>query len=145
MRTGKLTKSEEDYLEAIAFLKEKGDVVRVKDISDALGVRKPSVVGALRGLKSKDLIVQEAYGSVDLTKSGAVLANGIKKRHDLLLTFLTRVLAVDRKTAEADACRLEHVVSKKTIAQLTKFVAFMNACPESKRTKCIESFQGYGK
>ncbi len=48
-----LTKSLEDYLEAIKILKEEKKIGRVKDIGKMLNVKNSSVVGALKILKEK--------------------------------------------------------------------------------------------
>lgn len=117
-----LTSNMEDYLEVIGQLKKNKGVVRVKDISDLLNVKKPSVTSALSILKEKELITQERYGYIDFTDSGLKLAIEIQDRHDLLTKFLTDILKVDKKVAEQDACRMEHVISAETFDKLVKFV-----------------------
>lgn len=118
----RLSESLEDYLEVIAELMKETGVARVRDISERMEVSKPSVVGALRDLKNKDLITQEAYGYVALTDAGKEVAEDVGRRHSLLATFLTEHLHVDEKTAQEDACRMEHALSKKTYEKLAVFV-----------------------
>jgi Mn-dependent DtxR family transcriptional regulator len=40
----------------------------------------------------------------------------------VLTTFLSSILGVDSETAEAEACRMEHVLSSDTMERLSAFV-----------------------
>ena len=116
----------EDYLEAIIVLdREGGGPVRVTDLSERLGVSKPSVSAAVRRLAEIGWVMHERYGGVELTPQGRTRAAEIAARHDLLHRFLTLVLGVDEATAQEDACRLEHVLSDDTIRRLGLFVEFL--------------------
>lgn len=117
-----LSSSMEDYLEAITVLKKDKGVARVRDISLFLDVKKPSVTSALNVLSKKGLIVHEKYGYVELTFEGENIARAIKRRHDMLIKFLTKVLKVDRDIAKKDACRMEHTMSPETFEKLNKFI-----------------------
>jgi DtxR family transcriptional regulator, Mn-dependent transcriptional regulator len=69
--------SMENYLEAIATLGPGKKVVRVKQISDMLGVRMPSVTSALKKLSEQDLVEHERYGHIKLTPEGARVAREV--------------------------------------------------------------------
>jgi DtxR family Mn-dependent transcriptional regulator len=139
----RLSSSKEDYLEAIAILyKEKG-FARVKDISRLLGVKNPSVTGALVTLERDDLVRHERYGYVELTERGERIARDIRRRHAVLRRFLTLILHIDPETAEEDSCRLEHSISTETIEKLTKFVEFVEACPEQDTPEWLHNFYHY--
>ena len=56
-------------------------------------------------------------GFIALTDVGAEVAERIYERHTLLTEFLVR-LGVDRETASADACKIEHHLSDKTFAAI---------------------------
>ena len=86
----KYTQSEEDYLEAFYVIGLNNDVVRVKDVADALDVTMPSVVSAVRSLSQKGLVNQEKYGYIELTQEGKEIAKAIYARHRLLYTFFMR-------------------------------------------------------
>ena len=62
-----LTRSMEDYLEAISVLDEEKKYVRVKDIARYMKVKMPSVTGALKSLVEKKLVNHERYEYVELT------------------------------------------------------------------------------
>jgi DtxR family transcriptional regulator, Mn-dependent transcriptional regulator len=121
--------SMEDYLEAIAKLGEGRKVVKVKQLSQMLGVKMPSVTSALKKLSEQELVVHERYGHVKLTPEGNELARDVICRHEALTRFFAQALGIDRETAEEDACKIEHVISPLSMDRLTKFVEFIGACP----------------
>lgn len=123
------TGSMEDYLEAIANLGRGGKTVRVKQISDRLGVKMPSVTSALKKLCEQELVEHERYGRIRLTAEGTRVARDVIHRHKALTRFFSQALAIDPETAEEDACRIEHVISAVGVDRLAKFVEFMEACP----------------
>jgi len=119
----------EDYLEAIGMLAGEQPVVKVSQLSRRLKVKMPSVSLALRRLGEQGLVEHERYGHVKLTPEGARVAAEVIWRHHALRRFLGEVLGVDQRTADEDACRIEHVISPVSVDRLAKFVGFMEACP----------------
>ncbi len=115
-----LTSSLEDYLEAIYLLEKKGSV-RVSDIADFLGVSKPSVNRAIGNLLKHELVDHELYGDVSLTQKGRALASKVLRRHKIIKKFLTDTLGVEEDVAELDACRMEHVISVRTLQKLYQY------------------------
>ena len=122
--------SMEDYLEAIAKLAEKRKVVRVKQLSDRLGVKMPSVTSALKKLSDQELVLHERYGRITLTPEGDRVARDVIDRHEGLTRFFGQALGIDGKTAEEDACKIEHVISPLSMERLARFVEFIEACPQ---------------
>jgi DtxR family transcriptional regulator, Mn-dependent transcriptional regulator len=123
------TASMEDYLEAIAKLGEGRKVVKVKQLSQMLGVKMPSVTSALKKLSEQELVEHERYGHIKLTPEGEELARDVISRHEALTRFFAQALGIDRETAEEDACKIEHVISPLSMERLARFVEFMEACP----------------
>jgi DtxR family Mn-dependent transcriptional regulator len=123
------TASMEDYLEAIANLGEGRKVVRVKQISEMLGVKMPSVTSALKKLSEQELVEHERYGQIKLTPEGDKVARDVIYRHEALTRFFAQALGINRETAEEDACKIEHVISPLSMERLAKFVKFIEACP----------------
>jgi DtxR family Mn-dependent transcriptional regulator len=117
-----LTSSMENYLETIRNLGRDKGVVRVKNIAQELKVKMSSVSGALETLANEGLISHEKYGYIELTDKGERLAEAICSRHQALFKFLTEVLGVDPKTADEDACKMEHTVSPLVLEKLVEFV-----------------------
>jgi len=124
----KPTASLEDYLEAIAMLKEQGGRVTVTALSKSVGVKKPSVYWALKRLSGAGLVLHERYGDVDLTLEGAHVADEVCRRHRALFSFLTEILMVDPEIADQDACSMEHALSRDSIHRLEKFISLVMEC-----------------
>lgn len=118
----RITPSLEDYLEAIYFLSIKNGSVRVTDVATALLISKPSVNKAIKSLKNKGYVEQEYYGLLNLTEKGTEIAKGVAKCHIILKDFLMYVLKIDEKTAEKEACSIEHIVSIDTVNKIEAFL-----------------------
>jgi Mn-dependent DtxR family transcriptional regulator len=118
----------EMYLKTIFRLEEKEGPVRVKAIAESLGITMPSVSEALRTLKRKGLVLHASYGEVKLSAKGRRLAEGVNERFEVLQRFLVEVLKVDEKTAEYEACEIEHVVGPDTFERLTAYLDFLTYC-----------------
>ncbi len=116
------SESVEMYLEAIVELGAHGEAVRSVDIARYLGVTKPSVSRAMANLKAAGLIFQEPYGSVTLTEKGRAEADRIHCLHHMITDFFMDALGLDAHTAEADACRIEHVISPETVAAISEYL-----------------------
>ena len=120
--TKKLTSSMENYLETIRNLEKDKGVVRVKNIAQNLKVKMSSVSEALETLVKEELVSHEKYEYIELTDKGRRLAEKICSRHQIFFKFLTEVLGVDAKTADEDACKMEHIVSPLVLEKLVEFV-----------------------
>lgn len=140
----RLSRSLEDYLEAIYNLKIRTQVARVKDIADAMGVKMPSVTEAIRSLTAKGLVKHQPYENVELTDEGLERARGIAHRHTAVKEFLVNVLGLESERAEVEACGIEHAIQPDTLDRLLKFAEFARAC-EDDRALRLEHFQHYTK
>lgn len=127
-RDAELTRSMEDYLEAIYNLKVRSQVARVKDIAREMDVKMPSVTGAIRTLVAKGLVKHEPYESVDLTDHGLEHARDVAHRHSAVKEFLTGTLGLKEEDAEVEACGIEHAIQPDTLDKLLKFVQFIREC-----------------
>jgi DtxR family transcriptional regulator, Mn-dependent transcriptional regulator len=123
-----LTPTMEDYLEAIFYLQNLAGLVRVRDIARHMEVKMPSVCDALKVLGEKKLVRHEPYAHVELTEEGELVARAMLMRHQQLSHFLRDVLRVAPDTAEADACRIEHVVSPQTMERLLAHIDTIQSC-----------------
>ena len=117
-----LHESGEMYLETILRLSEKLEIVRSIDIAEEMGFSKPSVSRAMKTLSANGYItVNPSTGSVRLLESGKKIAETIYERHKLLSEYLERI-GVDPKTAQEDACRIEHVISEESFRAIRDHV-----------------------
>ena len=112
-----MTQRLEDYLEAVYVPIAEGRPAQVRDVARRLAVKMPSVVKALRELKTLGLVSQEPYAAIELTAKGERLARLVLRRHTLLRTFLMQ-LGVTRRNADRDACLMEHILSAETLDKI---------------------------
>jgi DtxR family Mn-dependent transcriptional regulator len=138
----RLSASAQDYLEAVWVAGQERGKARVSEIAARLGVRMPSVVLALKGLAGKGLVAYEHYGLARLTRTGRAEARRIYERHEGLRRFLGGFLGVDAATAEADACRIEHALSARTMRRLRRFLEFVGDGSPGSRP-CAAEFRDY--
>lgn len=116
-----MQESGEMYLESVLVLSQKGGPVRSLDIARHLGYSKPSISRAMALLRENGYVSIDEHGYITLTEKGAAIANKIYDRH-IVLTEHLKQLGVDAKTAEEDACRMEHVISDSTFKALKEHV-----------------------
>jgi DtxR family Mn-dependent transcriptional regulator len=126
-----LTSVMEDYLEAIFELDKEKRVVRVKDIAKKMNVKMPTVSSMLKNLNDRGLVNYEKYEYVEITRSGANVGKEMRRRHEILLKFLTEILKIKFSVADTEACKIEHSLSTGTLDSLTDFMAFIQACPRT--------------
>ena len=113
-----LYESGENYLETILVLKERNSRVRSVDVATELDYSKPSVSRAIGILKKEGLIEVDEGGWIELTEAGVLRAAAVFNRHNIIADYLNVVLGVDIKTAQEDACRIEHILSEKTFNKM---------------------------
>ena len=109
----KILRASEDYLEAMLMMQEKHGYIRSIDVAEHLGVTKPSVTYTTKRLRESGHITMDRDGLITLTPSGMEIATKMLDRHHTLTKFLVAI-GVDQKTAEQDACKIEHDISQQT-------------------------------
>ena len=96
--------------------KEKG-MVRSVDVARHLDVSKPSVCHAVSTLKAGGFLTMDENSFLFLTDVGREVAEQTYEKHCFFTHLLTEA-GVDPKTAEQEACRLEHVISESSFRHL---------------------------
>ena len=112
-----LHESAEMYLETIYRLTLQQQSVRSVDVAEALNYSRPSVSRAVGILKKDGYLETTPDGFLCLTSLGKTTAADIYQRHIILSNALI-ALGVDPQTAAEDACKIEHVISEKTLAAI---------------------------
>ena len=115
----KLHASGEDYLETILVLQKKLGMVRSVDMARHMEVSKPSVCHAVATLRDGGFLTMDEDHFLHLTDVGREVAERTYERH----CFFTEQLiaaGVDPKTAEADACRIEHTISQDSFEKIRR-------------------------
>jgi Mn-dependent DtxR family transcriptional regulator len=110
--------SGENYLETILVLHQRQGYVRSIDIANELEFTKPSISRAVGILKNDGYITVEPSGNILLTEKGLEKATAVYDRHQTISAYLHKVLGVPEDVAEADACRIEHIISQETFAKI---------------------------
>ncbi|GAB6281113.1 MAG: hypothetical protein STSR0007_12780 [Thermovirga sp.] len=123
-----LSARSEDYLKTIYKLQSERKVVRVKDLAVTLGVRSPTVVGVISGLKESGLVEQEHYGYISLTGTGDERARTLVQNECLLKSFFKEILGLDPEEAEVNACSIEHYITPNCRERLVDFIRFLEVC-----------------
>ena len=137
----KLHASGEDYLETILVLQKKLGMVCSVDVARHMEVSKPSVCHAVATLRDGGFLTMDEDHFLHLTDVGREVAEKIYERHcfftEQLIPYTTlfrsaekiyerhcffteQLIAagVDPRTAEADACRIEHIISDESFSRL---------------------------
>lgn len=120
-------KTIEDYVELVYDLQKSRKRVHTNDIAYALNINPASVTEIFQKLSNAGYINYEKYTGATLTEKGKRIAIATKKKHDILTEFLI-VLGVDKKTAEEDACEMEHILHPITMDTVIKFVEVIKQC-----------------
>lgn len=117
----KLSRSLEDYLEAIFVLEMKGGRIHSNAIAKHLNVSKPAVTRALKRLANLGYITKTTYSDATFTTKGRALAKSVYHRHMTIKKFLISI-GINEKIAEIDCCKIEHVISDETLRAISKLV-----------------------
>ena len=102
--------SGEDYLEAVLVLQKEKGMVRSVDVARHIGVSKPSVCHAVNTLKDGGFLVMDEDHFLRLTDVGQEVAEKTYEKHCFFNQLLVNA-GIEPKTAEQDACRMEHAIS----------------------------------
>jgi DtxR family Mn-dependent transcriptional regulator len=120
-------KTIEDYVEKLYDLQKENKLVHTNDVANLLNINPASVTEIFQKLSKEGYVNYKKYSGVTLTEKGKKLAISTRKRHEKLKEFLI-LLGIDKKIAEEDACEMEHILHKKTMDAVVKFVDVINQC-----------------
>lgn len=112
--------STELYIETIYNLTNNDDEIHAVDVAKELSYSKASVSRALKLLVEKELLIIDENNHLFLSRKGKKLAEDVILKHQLIKRFLKENLEITNKTAEEDACIMEHVISDKLFKALKK-------------------------
>ena len=112
--------SSEDYLECILLLSRESEFVHRVDVARRIGVSQPAVQKAVKILEGGGFVECDGM-HIYLTKKGKDYAEEIFDRHCTLSAFLEK-LGVNPADAEADACKMEHILSSASFDAIKKFL-----------------------
>lgn len=120
MGTEKNNRSEEDYIESILLLGEQLDFVHRVDVAKRMGVSQAAVNKAVNLLLEKNYVYEEGK-HLYLTPAGEKYARTVYEKHLVIRAFLKK-MGVSEKSAEEDACKLEHIIGEETFCMMKNHV-----------------------
>ena len=102
------------------MLSNKLDYVHQVEVARAMSVSQPAVQKALKLLESKGYIKWDGL-HIHLTEGGKTYAEEVYCRHCTIKRFL-ELHGVNAEDADADACEMEHGISRATLDMMRDFV-----------------------
>lgn len=108
-------------MECILLLSRESEYVHRVDVARRIGVSQPAVQKAVKILQAGGYVECDGM-HIYLTAAGEKYAADIYDRHCTVRTFLT-LHGVNEIDANADACELEHTISKATFDMMKQYVA----------------------
>ena len=121
----------ENYLETILMLHQERGFVRSVDVANRMGYSKPTISEQMKKFRAQGYVEMDESGYITLTPSGQEVAERIYERHELFSKLL-RQIGVSEQTAQADACRIEHVISAETFDCIKQFARRLQAAHPDK-------------
>lgn len=122
-----ITHSAAHYLLAVDALAGADEGPRAADVARYLGVTRAAVSLQLRTLRERGYLVASAGARLRLSRSGARLVARLASKREVVRTFLGEVLGVHGRTAEVDACKIEHLLSEESAAALVRLVRLLRS------------------
>jgi DtxR family Mn-dependent transcriptional regulator len=119
-----LTHSSIHHLMAIYSLLKENGYARGIDIANHLHISRSSVSITVNKLVSKGFVEEDQNKFFHFTNKGEKLINAVLSKRRILRMFFKEVLNLPEETAEEDACKIEHLLTKETGETLMNFVGF---------------------
>ncbi len=123
------TPTVEEYLEVIYMMEAEDQTVKGARLAKTIGVSRPAVTATLRRMSRDGLIRVKANKDIALTKRGFRTADDLQRRHRIVERWLTDILGFDWAKSDAEAHRLEHVMSEEVIERLNAMLGRPATCP----------------
>ncbi len=120
----------EDYLETIYIAHIKKQPLKGAELARQLNISRASVSEALSKLVAKKLIKYDSYKEISITEEGKEQAIKIYNKHNALKHFFEEIIGVEKKEAEENACKIEHIISQNVFDKISDFTQFCRENPE---------------
>lgn len=130
MSVSELSDSAQNLLKTVWALQEWSDApVTPTVVAERLGVRLPTVSGAVSKLTEQGLMDHQRYGEISLTARGRDYAVSMVRRHRLIETFLVQVLGYRWDEVHDEAEQLEHAVSELLVDRVDAHLGYPRRDP----------------
>ncbi len=119
-----LTHSSVHHLMAMHELLKKNGYVRGVDISKYLKISRSSVSITLRKLIARGYVVEDENKFYLFTEHGEEIINSVLSKRNIIRIFFEKALHLSPELAEAEACKIEHLLGENTGQKLMSFMGF---------------------
>ncbi len=121
---------EENYLKALFHLSHNGkDEVSVKDLSERLKIKMPTVNSMMKKLSEKNFVFYESYKPLRLTDQGIMRAALIVRKHRLTEMFLVEKMGFGWEEVHEIAEQIEHIQSNAFFDKMDEILEFPTMDP----------------
>jgi Mn-dependent DtxR family transcriptional regulator len=135
-----ITHSAAHYLFAIAAAAREGPPPRAATVARLLGVSRAATFFQLKTLVAHAFVRTDEAQRLHLTRLGADLVARIQSKREIVRVFLRDILGVREATAEADACKIEHLLSEETGAAIVRLIRFLRSDHPAAQA-CLDAFR----
>ncbi|MBI4553178.1 MAG: metal-dependent transcriptional regulator [Candidatus Latescibacteria bacterium] len=124
-----LSPAAEDYLKVVYKLLGNVEVVSTTAVSERMAVSAASVTNMMKKLAEMGLVAHTPYQGIALTDAGRKVALEIIRHHRLLELYLAEALGFGWDQVDAEAERLEHVISEEFEARMDEVLGYPTIDP----------------
>ncbi len=119
----------EDYVKIIYKLQTQTDTVSTSALAERTGTTAAAVTKMLKHLAQLNLVSYTPYYGVRLTPPGEQIALEVIRHHRLLELYLAQAMGYTWDQVDAEAERLEHVISEEFEARIDALLGHPQTCP----------------
>ncbi len=119
----------EDYVKTIYKLQTQTDTVSTSALAERTGTSAAAVTKMLKHLAEANLVSYTPYHGVRLTQMGEKIALEVIRHHRLLELYLAQAMGYSWDQVDAEAEKLEHVISEEFEARIDALLGHPHACP----------------
>ncbi len=119
----------EDYVKTIYKLQSQTEAVSTSALADRTGTTAAAVTKMLKHLAQLHLVSYTPYHGVRLTSVGEKIALEVIRHHRLLELYLAQAMGYSWDQVDAEAEKLEHVISEEFEARMDALLGHPQTCP----------------
>lgn len=123
------TAAVEDYVKTIYKLQTQTETVSTSALAERTGTSAAAVTKMLKHLAEANLVAYTPYHGVRLTSMGEKIALEVIRHHRLLELYLAQAMGYSWDEVDAEAEKLEHVISEEFEARIDALLGHPLACP----------------
>ena len=123
------TAAVEDYVKTIYKLQTQTDTVSTSALAERKGTTAAAVTKMLKHLAQLNLVSYTPYHGTRLSPMGEKIALEVIRHHRLLELYLAQAMGYSWDQVDAEAEKLEHVISEEFEARIDTLLGHPRACP----------------